>query len=241
METKTGFDLNQSIGHWRDSLAQSAALRVEALDELEHHLRDSMAELRARQLSEEESFLIATHRLGGGEALTREFSKVNPSRVWPTRLCWMIAGIFLYQWMGSVSGTGTRMLIQYVPTSVNGHWLGLFIVLIDWIVLLAPVFGFLWLMTARPKLVARWSQHCVHHPVLTAIGLLISGAVAFAVTQLPVFLFARNFGTPSPEALARWQTTNLWRVFGYSLLQNILLPFVVVYLARRALKPRLAK
>jgi len=75
METKTGFDLNQSIRQWRDALAQSAALRAAELDELEQHLRDSMAELHARQLTEEESFLIATRRLGSGEVLTRNFQK----------------------------------------------------------------------------------------------------------------------------------------------------------------------
>lgn len=241
METKTGFDLNQSIGQWRDSLASSAALRAEELDELEHHLRDSMAELRTRQLTEEESFLIAARRLGSGEVLTREFSKLNPNRVWPTRLCWMMAGIFLYQWLGSVSGSCTRMLVQYAPPSLNGNWLGLFIVLINWIGLLAPMFGFLWLMTARPKFVARWSQYCVHHPVLTTIGLLIAGGVVFAVAQSPVFLLARKSGSLSTEALARWQTTSLWQLFGYSLLQYILLPCAVVYLARRALKSRRAK
>ena len=241
METKTGFDLNQSIRQWRDSLAQSAALRGEELDELEHHLRDSMSELRARQLTEEESFLIAARRFGSGEVLTREFSKVNPNRVWPTRLCWMMAGIFLCQWLGSVSGTVTRMLVQYAPLSVNGHWLGLLMVLIQWIGLLAPVLGFLWLMTARPKFVAHWSQCCVHHPVMTTTVLLISGAVVIAVVQLPFFLLARTFGFPSPEATLRWETIRYWEVFGHSLLQYILLPCAVVYLARCNLKQRPAK
>ena len=91
MEATPRFDLNQSVRQWRETLAQSATMRADELDELEHHLRDSMAQLRVRPLSEEESFLIATRRLGGGEILTREFSKVNPGRVWQSRLCWMLA------------------------------------------------------------------------------------------------------------------------------------------------------
>ncbi len=75
METKSDFDLNQNIRQWRDALAQSATMRAEELDELEHHLRDSMTQLRERPLTEEESFLIAARRLGGGEILTREFAK----------------------------------------------------------------------------------------------------------------------------------------------------------------------
>lgn len=152
----------------------------------------------------------------------------------------MIAGIFLYQWLGSVSGTGTRMLMQYAPLTVSGHWLGLASVMINWVALLAPILGFVWFTTARPKFLVRWSQYCIHHPILTVIALLISGAVVFAVAQLPVFLLARKFGSLSPEAAVRWKTTSLWQIFGYSLLQYILLPCAVVYLARRTLKQRLA-
>ena len=46
--TSTPFDLNQAIQQWRDGLAQSPAIRGENLDELEVHLRDSVATLQAR-------------------------------------------------------------------------------------------------------------------------------------------------------------------------------------------------
>ena len=239
METKTGFDLNQSVREWRDSLASSAAVRADELDELEQHLRDSMVELRARQLTEEESFFIATRRLGSGEVLTREFSKVNPRRVWPARLCWMIGGVFLYQSFSSV-GSGPQMLMQHAFRSINGHWLGLLTVLFNWFVMLAPVGGFLWLTTARPQFLRRWSQRCLHHPVLTVIAFLIFGVVVLALGWLPTLLFYKNYGAFSPEILSRMETIRIWQVFGFSVLQYILGPSAVVYLARRSLKPRLA-
>lgn len=65
MENSTAFDLNLAIQRWQNALAQSPALQSEHRDELESHLRDSVSELHAHGLSEEESFLVAVRRMGG--------------------------------------------------------------------------------------------------------------------------------------------------------------------------------
>ena len=62
METTTPFDLNRAIRHWRENLTQTPALRSENLDELEAHLRDSVATLQLRSLSVEEAFSIGVRR-----------------------------------------------------------------------------------------------------------------------------------------------------------------------------------
>ncbi len=90
METTTPFDLNRAISHWRDELAQSSAFRAENLDELEAHLRDSVATLQGRELSPEEAFLIATKRVGSGALLGKEFGKVNSANVWVERCLWAL-------------------------------------------------------------------------------------------------------------------------------------------------------
>jgi hypothetical protein len=101
METKTAFDLNTAIQRWREHLRQSPHFRPENLDELETHLRDSVAAFGSTALSEEEAFLVAARRLGGAPALEPEFAKVNGSEVWMNRLLWMLTGILL--WGGVVS------------------------------------------------------------------------------------------------------------------------------------------
>lgn len=93
MENPTSFDLNRTILRWRESLAQSPAFRRENLDELETHLRDSVAALETRGLSTEESFLVAAKRIGGVKTLAAEFHKVNPQSVWLDRILWMLIGI----------------------------------------------------------------------------------------------------------------------------------------------------
>lgn len=71
------FDLNAAILGWQEKLKQSPQFRAENLAELESHVRDAVARLQGQELSEEESFLIATRRIGSVEQLATEFEKVN--------------------------------------------------------------------------------------------------------------------------------------------------------------------
>lgn len=85
MEDQTSFDLNDAIQKWRRNLAQSAAFRSADLDELEAHLRDAIPALEAAGLSAEESFLIASRRIGTRHTLETEFAKINTGRAWLNR------------------------------------------------------------------------------------------------------------------------------------------------------------
>jgi hypothetical protein len=97
METSTtSFDLSQAILQWRTRLSESPAFRQENLDELEVHLRDSIANLRQRGLGEDEAFLIATRRVGGEVILGNEFGKINAHNVWINRALWMLIGLQIF-------------------------------------------------------------------------------------------------------------------------------------------------
>jgi len=103
METETAFDLNLAIRRWREDLARSAAFRSENLNELESHLRDSIDRLRARELSDEEAFLIATRRVGNTQKLEQEFGKVNSAAVWLDRCLWILVAAQLWTFISSMS------------------------------------------------------------------------------------------------------------------------------------------
>lgn len=96
METTTSFDLNRAVAQWRENLAQLPAFQYENLEELESHLRDSVATLAQRGLTGEEAFLIATRRAGSGAVLGAEYGKVNAPSIWLNRLLWMLIGIQAY-------------------------------------------------------------------------------------------------------------------------------------------------
>lgn len=79
METTTQFDLNIAVQHWLECLGQSPQIKSENLRELESHVRDSVVQLQTKGLSSEESFMVATHRVGNPLQLEPEFAKVSRS------------------------------------------------------------------------------------------------------------------------------------------------------------------
>ena len=111
MDTTTSFDLNRAIQQWRESLQQCPAFRRENLDELETHLRDSVATLQQRGLSGAEAFLVATRRAGSGAILGAEFSKVNARSLWLDRAYWMLVGNLFFWFLNSLlSPIGSGLL-----------------------------------------------------------------------------------------------------------------------------------
>ena len=70
------------IAEWRSFVAQGPALDEHAVEELETHLRDQIADLSAAGLNDDEAFLIAVKRMGRLDALSREFARENSGRLW---------------------------------------------------------------------------------------------------------------------------------------------------------------
>jgi hypothetical protein len=169
METQTAFDLNLAIQTWRENLTNSLAFRRENLNELESHLRDSVATLQTRSLSAEEAFLIATRRIGQSRQLESEFGKLNRGTIWLERAMWMLIGLLVWPFfdrlMSGVAGSlfvlGWRS-VRHSPSEVGDAWPVFFSVLIQlsamvvaacltWIVLRkAGAFG-QWIATKLPR------------------------------------------------------------------------------------------
>ncbi len=113
MNNEIQFNLNLAIQGWRNQLAQSPALQAENLDELETHLRDSVAAIQARGLNDEEAFMVAAHRIGKNDPLEREFAKLNQKTIWLERVLWMLIGIQAWGLVSGLSGLTTRAALAY--------------------------------------------------------------------------------------------------------------------------------
>src|SRR5690606_19221613 len=74
--------LERQIEAWRRHLLRSRAITERDVEELEDHLREQIASLKADGLSEDEAFLVAVKRLGSIDALTREFAREHSERLW---------------------------------------------------------------------------------------------------------------------------------------------------------------
>lgn len=95
METQTRFDLNAAVASWQQELASQPDLTPIVRRELETHLRDTLAELQARGLNNEESFWLARRRAGRPRQLNEEFAKADPTKVWRERIFWMVAALLV--------------------------------------------------------------------------------------------------------------------------------------------------
>jgi hypothetical protein len=118
MEDHTAFVLEHAIANWRQHLGQSPSYRAENLTELESHLRDSVASLTSRGLTDEEAFLVGARRMGTMQALEPEFTKVNGREIWLRRLLWMLVGIQAYGLLSALSGALSRTGSQFLMVSL---------------------------------------------------------------------------------------------------------------------------
>ncbi len=76
------FDLELKIKEWSDTLRDKGKFLHQDIVELESHLRDEIDSLTKKDLTEEESFIIAVKRLGNSEILSKEYGKVNTDIIW---------------------------------------------------------------------------------------------------------------------------------------------------------------
>jgi hypothetical protein len=71
-------ELDTRIVQWREQLLQNGSFYADEVEELESHLRESIDRLVAAGLSEDEAFLVATHRLGSRKELKMAYVRNRP-------------------------------------------------------------------------------------------------------------------------------------------------------------------
>src|SRR4030042_1430469 len=150
MGDKTMFDLNKAISSWRMNLSERQTCAKSDIDEMETHLREEIDSLTASKLSEQEAFLVATHRLGDTDSLAAEFAKVNTSILWRNRLFWMLAGLLSYfvaKYITGITSTGFVVLAWFA--GVRGHSLGVVDLVSQIVFFLAVIFAFYQIIRRR--------------------------------------------------------------------------------------------
>ncbi len=75
-------ELEAQIGRWRGFVHTHASISTPDAEELEEHLRDVIADLRAGGLSPDEAFLVAVRRMGRLDEVSREFAVEHSERLW---------------------------------------------------------------------------------------------------------------------------------------------------------------
>jgi hypothetical protein len=100
MENQTRFDLNAAVENWRNELAAQPNLASDDRRELETHLRDAIAGFQQRGLNDEESFVLARHRVGQMQPLDHEFIKNKFIQPWfINRMLVILSVTSLFLWL----------------------------------------------------------------------------------------------------------------------------------------------
>lgn len=125
MGSKAVFELEQALRDWRRDLASAEFISGDNVDELEEHLRDIIADLAGKGLTQQEAFAVARSRLGDRTAISAEFSKVNGNQAWHGRTLWML--------IGYVGGSGLAAAVTAIASltgsafsimGFSGSWAG---------------------------------------------------------------------------------------------------------------------
>lgn len=201
----TAFELNSAIEHWRESLKQSPAFQRENLDELEAHLRDSVATWQQRGLEVDEAFLIATRRIGSGVALRTEFGKVNSREIWLNRALWMLVGIQVFEFMHSLvsMGMGTtlfRLARSFGNDQATPVYIGLRIGLVH-LLITVMVVTLGWRLCVRNGIrISTWMRKVPNSStrlIATALILMLLPPVISMGTTYFSWRFGPNYGGPA--------------------------------------------
>ncbi len=117
MANSDKFDLKQSLVQWKISMAAAGNLGPENLKELESHIIDEIDHIDKTDLSQEEKFLVAKHRIGSAKTVGKAFSLHKGISF--QQLSWIgqaIAYFLTFRILSMLFATvGYRLILQYIP------------------------------------------------------------------------------------------------------------------------------
>jgi hypothetical protein len=234
MEKTTAFDLNQALNCWRSALLSTDVLQHEDLAELEGHMRDAMDDLIGRGLTPEESFLVASRRLGSAPGIAHEYAKVRSWPIWRFRIVWMLLGILGYLELSGLIGLGSSLTFmggyrfgaESTFVLVLGRLVGLaLVVLAIWLVK--------WLVSERREGCRRLATQLVAHPVWTTAAVVCLLAFAQGISLLWNLWLVR---VVSPWEMGKIMQANAFINAINASLFCLMLPIVLIAFARRHLE-----
>jgi hypothetical protein len=237
MEENTPFDLSQRLEEWRSALLRTGALKAEDLEELELHLRDSVGQLELKGLSTEEAFLIATRRAGDSVQLAAEFTKVNRSHIWGSRLLWMLVGLLVFRSVGIFAFFPVQVLLFLRDRlALTQTWAAIVCFAAYWVVIGIVCWVGWRTMNGPHRVLSRIASACANRPVWASLGLIALSAIANMAGSLFSMAHARYFNISESGGYYRALLTQ--NIICVTLFQQVLIPILTVYLLRRQWRTR---
>ncbi|MBN1817284.1 MAG: ABC transporter ATP-binding protein [Sedimentisphaerales bacterium] len=221
------FIVDRRIAEWRNGLAETGRFTAANLDELEAHVREKMEELQTLPLSEEEAFLVASHRLGEKRDLTAEYDKVNSGLIWSHRFFWMIVGVLAFAAMSALAGgVSTVFATLGAYAGANPKAIGFVATAFKAVVILAGLGFVLWACLA-----VRSGSTADNLTRGLLIGLIAFLPVLFATRMLSPALAARFMG---PSQYGQMLMVMNYLSIGLTVLCYIAMIVLMLWLRKRS-------
>jgi hypothetical protein len=124
MEKNADAGILMSIKRWVDQLKSVPSLTTSNSEELKNHLLDTMDNLKAAGLDDEEAFWIASRRLGDISILKDEYDEVNMPVIQMRKIILVFSGILVFFLLYSLMHLTTKLLffvlyqINYNPAEI---------------------------------------------------------------------------------------------------------------------------
>lgn len=181
------FELEEQLERWKKHFTSMEGMRRGDIEELEQHVRDSIAALTSLGLNPEEAFVLATYRVGAPGVVSREFAKVNGTYLWSHRGFWMTAGALAYVICGLLIGAIVS-LSQVMVSLAGGEGLA-----VGYMAVSITCLG--WSVVAA-LLYRQRNQHAGPVVVQGLPARLIVGSVVFAVAATSSIRLGGDFLLP---------------------------------------------
>lgn len=237
MENQTRFDLNAAIETWRNELAVQPNLTADDRRELETHLRDTIAELRQRDLNDQEALWLARRRIGQPQQLGEEFVKADPTKVWRERAFWIVFALFLSSILFNVISVMAYDL-QVVRTSSEGDGIQMAQAIAREVVFFLPVLIplFIAMLVRSGKMIHLISKlrFLIVNRLRLAIG--VSGIIAVAAAIVTVAAMMHNarmhsLGLDLPRAHAHLHfAVSIWPIVSSALFSPLMIALTLFLL-----------
>lgn len=216
MESSTQFNLEAGIKTWRSDLKGQGSLDSNDLDELENHFRESIEDLESDQLTLEEAFIVAKRRIGRPSDIRAEFQKVNPGRLWSTRVCWMLVGYLSFTLIGNIASLLSKFTVLTSITmgiqSNLANLSGISILAITWILFIGFLAKRCHSIQARGPL--PFSEFLSRRPIISALSITMLYLVTHVLSQVTTTYFARTLMGTAGKAVSDFLLTQAFSSLG---------------------------
>lgn len=225
MKRNNEFNIQEQIDHWVSKIKSEPSITESDSEELKSHLLDSIDELKAAGLNEEEAFWVSLKRMGSSFEWEADYGEVNKPLIQIRRSLFILAGILVYFLSYYFIEFSSKLLFIVLLLSKTDGYLA-----VNWVsrYLTGAHFVFILLVLSiyfMEKKTVSFIENVKMKPKHTL--LLLFTTIVFGITDTCLYPIAKNLiGQDYP---LRSNLIHIFLYFDYSFPLIICVSFIFLY------------